>query len=187
MFEVKGDLSSVHIGDFGLSAQTELNFQLPLYSKCGTLLYMAPEMFQNRHYTKSVDVWSVGVILYRILAGGRFPFTKEELEVLFQQKDQNIDYIFKDLKCSDSCMNLLSRFLMVDPLKRYPAHLALCHPFLTEEDKAPPLMLYEVEKAFEVKTQIQTVILPLQAYEILDHETRPRQAQTNRDSASNSI
>eukprot|EP01052_Picozoa_sp_SAG31_P071524 SAG31_NODE_30443_length_381_cov_0.734043_2_plen_54_part_00 len=35
-----------------------------LQSKCGTPVYMAPEMLQNHPYTELVDVWAAGIILY---------------------------------------------------------------------------------------------------------------------------
>ena len=38
---------------------------------CGTKKYMAPEVFSNlQEYTKSVDVWAIGIILYEILSQG---------------------------------------------------------------------------------------------------------------------
>lgn len=41
--------------------------------QCGTLIYMAPEVANNQDYTKSVDVWSIGIIMYVILTGGKHP------------------------------------------------------------------------------------------------------------------
>jgi calcium/calmodulin-dependent protein kinase I len=40
---------------------------------CGTLIYMAPEVASNHEYTKSVDIWSLGIIMYVILTGGKHP------------------------------------------------------------------------------------------------------------------
>jgi serum/glucocorticoid-regulated kinase 2 len=37
---------------------------------CGTLIYMAPEVAFNGEYTKCVDIWSLGIIMYKILTGG---------------------------------------------------------------------------------------------------------------------
>jgi serine/threonine protein kinase len=36
---------------------------------CGSPLYMAPEIYQNNGYTESVDIWSLGIILYEMLTG----------------------------------------------------------------------------------------------------------------------
>jgi calcium/calmodulin-dependent protein kinase I len=34
---------------------------------------MAPEVASNHEYTKSVDIWSLGIIMYVILTGGKHP------------------------------------------------------------------------------------------------------------------
>ena len=64
----------VVIGDFGLS-----NFLLPgqlLRTHCGSPEYTAPEVIlqSSRDFTKEVDIWSCGVVLYTMIAG-RLPFT----------------------------------------------------------------------------------------------------------------
>ena len=53
---------NVKIGDFGLAA----GLQSPgdrVFERCGTLKYMAPEVFQREGYDQSVDLWSLGVIM----------------------------------------------------------------------------------------------------------------------------
>ena len=75
------DLTSLKLVDFGLSAQNFDNFEDSNY--CGTYLYMAPEQIEKRLYSKEVDVWSVGIILYMLLNEGKHPFyTKGESKTL---------------------------------------------------------------------------------------------------------
>ena len=42
--------------------------------QCGTITYMAPEViYLNHEYTKSVDIWATGIIMYEVLTGGKHP------------------------------------------------------------------------------------------------------------------
>ncbi|CAH2245440.1 serine threonine- kinase N2 [Pelobates cultripes] len=67
------------ITDFGLSKQG-MGFIDRTNSFCGTLEYMAPEIFERKPYTRSVDWWSLGVVIYVMLCG-RFPF-KEAFSII---------------------------------------------------------------------------------------------------------
>lgn len=70
---------TVKIGDFGLAKIVgEASFTTTL---CGTPSYVAPEILadnRTRKYTKAVDIWSLGVVLYICLCG--FPPFSEELK-----------------------------------------------------------------------------------------------------------
>ena len=37
---------------------------------CGTLLFMAPEVAFKKDYSKSVDNFAIGIIMYMLLTGG---------------------------------------------------------------------------------------------------------------------
>lgn len=43
----------------------------------GTPAYLAPEVLRNKGYNRSLDMWSVGVIIYVSLSG-TFPFNEDE-------------------------------------------------------------------------------------------------------------
>lgn len=39
---------------------------------CGTPEYIAPELLESRGYTKTVDWWTLGVLIYEMLVGDAF-------------------------------------------------------------------------------------------------------------------
>ena len=45
---------------------------------CGTLSFMAPEVARGKQYTKSVDIWAVGIIMHLILTGGKHPIYERD-------------------------------------------------------------------------------------------------------------
>ena len=52
MFAKEGDLETVKLVDFGLSARYNGKFSTTLTEKCGTATYMAPEVFSKYQYSK---------------------------------------------------------------------------------------------------------------------------------------
>lgn len=41
-----------------------------LQNQCGTLPYIAPEVLEKPHFAEPADIWSCGIILVALLAGG---------------------------------------------------------------------------------------------------------------------
>lgn len=81
------DLSTIKIADFGLSAKYDHVSFITLDQHCGTLIFMAPEVASKKEYSKSVDIWSTGIIMYMLLTGGSHP--------LFTSKDDAESYKMK--------------------------------------------------------------------------------------------
>lgn len=65
----------VRLGDFGHSLLVEDKDDRSRLR--GTLAYMAPEVFRDRFYGERSDIYSVGIMLYCLLNGGRYPFAEE--------------------------------------------------------------------------------------------------------------
>lgn len=63
---------SYKIGDFGIS-KTLNSSVITVRSQKGTMMYMAPEVIRGQSYDGKVDVYSLGIMLYRYLNGFRFP------------------------------------------------------------------------------------------------------------------
>ena len=61
-----GGIGRVKIADFGLSKVIWNNDTL---TPCGTVGYAAPEVIRDQKYSKSVDMWAIGCVLYTMLCG----------------------------------------------------------------------------------------------------------------------
>lgn len=60
------------LGDFGIAKTMEKT--TGGMSKKGTYKYMAPEVFRGEEYDLTVDIYSLGIVLYSLLNGNRGPF-----------------------------------------------------------------------------------------------------------------
>ncbi|MDR0273228.1 MAG: serine/threonine protein kinase [Clostridiales bacterium] len=60
------------LGDFGIARTIEKAGSG--LSKKGTYTYMAPEIYKGGGYGSSVDIYSLGIVMYRLLNGNRAPF-----------------------------------------------------------------------------------------------------------------
>lgn len=52
MFGKQKDINSLKIIDFGMSAKYNDKESVALTEKCGTAIYMAPEIFESYQYSK---------------------------------------------------------------------------------------------------------------------------------------
>jgi serine/threonine-protein kinase len=60
------------LGDYGTARA--LNSDATALSRKGTFNYMAPEIYNNQPADSRVDIYSLGLVLYRLLNGNRLPF-----------------------------------------------------------------------------------------------------------------
>lgn len=68
---------NLKISDFGLATIYRIQSKERLLEKkCGTLPYVAPEALVRAYYAEPADVWSCGIILVALLAGGKCPPVK---------------------------------------------------------------------------------------------------------------
>ncbi len=71
------------ITDFGL-AKDKIESATKTTSFCGTAEYMAPEIVLKMPYTRAVDWWSFGAMIYEMLTGLP-PFYTTDKEKLFKR------------------------------------------------------------------------------------------------------
>ncbi len=82
------DAGYVKIGDYGLSKHMGISQHSGQTASVGTAHYMAPEIGSGR-YTRQVDIYALGVMLYEMLVG-RLPFTGSSLQevIIRQMRDE---------------------------------------------------------------------------------------------------
>ncbi|KAG0643275.1 kinase-like domain-containing protein [Tuber brumale] len=128
----------VKIGDFGISKRILAQDTTTLHTQVSTRIYGAPEVLgldsnsETSEYTNSVDIWSLGCVVYELLAGtklfssegqvfryyiGKFPFPEEKLKVLSPPID-------------DIGVSFLQPMLATQPEDRPTASSALGHVWL---------------------------------------------------------
>ncbi|KAA1466271.1 Pkinase-domain-containing protein [Dentipellis sp. KUC8613] len=131
-----GGIGRVKIADFGLS---KVVWNEETMTPCGTVGYTAPEIVKDERYSKSVDMWALGCVLYTLLCGFP-PFYDESINVL-TEKVANGYYTFLSPWWDDisaQAKDLITHLLCVDPAQRYTIDEFLVHPWCTAAPAPPP-------------------------------------------------
>jgi len=115
---------------------------------CGTVGYTAPEIVKDERYSKSVDMWALGCVLYTLLCGFPRELTSVRLELTIAFYDESINVLTEKVArgyytflspwwddISDSAKDLVSHLLCVDPAQRYTIDEFLAHPWMKEVPK----------------------------------------------------
>lgn len=130
-----GGIGQIKIADFGLS---KIVWDNQTMTPCGTVGYTAPEIVKDERYSKSVDMWALGCVLYTLLCGFP-PFYDESIEVLTEKVAKG-QYTFLSPWWDDiskSAQDLISHLLCVDPEKRFTIREFLAHPWIRESGPTP--------------------------------------------------
>ena len=128
----------VKLGDFGISKQIQPQATTALHTQVSTRIYAAPEVLgldsncETSVYTNSVDIWSLGCVMYELLVGirlfasetqvslyffGKLPFPEDELKGLSPPTD-------------GAGISLLKSMLAIQPEDRPTAAGALANEWL---------------------------------------------------------
>ncbi|XP_037376604.1 ribosomal protein S6 kinase alpha-2 isoform X2 [Talpa occidentalis] len=132
-----GNPESIRICDFGFAKQLRAENGL-LMTPCYTANFVAPEVLKRQGYDAACDIWSLGILLYTMLAGFT-PFangpddTPEEILAKigsgkYALSGGNWDSI------SDAAKDVVSKMLHVDPQQRLTAVQVLKHPWIVNRE-----------------------------------------------------
>lgn len=121
------DFPQVKLCDFGFARIIgEKSFRR---SVVGTPAYLAPEVLRNKGYNRSLDMWSVGVIVYVSLSG-TFPFNEDED---INEQIQNAAFMYPPnpwKEISSEAIDLINNLLQVKQRKRFTVDKSLSHVWL---------------------------------------------------------
>lgn len=101
----------IKIADYGL-CKPDMWYGKTTNTFCGTPEFMAPEILREQHYTRAVDWWAFGVLLYQMLLG-KSPFRGED-------EDEVFNAILTDeplfpIQMASEAVGLLESLLTKDP------------------------------------------------------------------------
>eukprot|EP00158_Paraphelidium_tribonemae_P007177 Partr_v1_DN28139_c2_g1_i3_m55245 putative serine threonine-protein kinase len=118
------------ISDFGLVTFVEACDTIENYA--GTPLYMAPEVVRRNGYSQQCDIWSLGIILYEMLASVKGFVSSSDLHNMF--KEHRIDYPELWWRgISEPAQHLTTLLLRYNPAERATASEALRHEWLIDD------------------------------------------------------
>jgi len=101
---------------------------------CGTINYVAPEIFLGKSYNAKTDIFSLGVILFFMIRG-ELPFSHQVKEVVIrniikENYEMDSDEFF--LNVSEDCKDLIRRMLKMKPVERIDIDSCLEHPWIVQ-------------------------------------------------------
>ena len=134
---------NIKLADFGWSNYLDSsNSKRSTY--CGTLDYLAPEMADSSHkHDHRVDIWSVGVLTYEMLAGyAPFSLRKptdnpDDVEHEIKQKIISSKFNFPST-FPPLAKDLVKKILMIRPDDRLSLTAILEHPWIVQMNKNSP-------------------------------------------------
>ncbi|CAH0486847.1 unnamed protein product [Peronospora farinosa] len=159
------DDASIKLADFGF-AKTVTPNDSGLVTTCGTPGYVAPEILEGTSYGKPVDIWSIGVITYILLAGYP-PFHDDSQPVLFQKIRKGKYYYDSPYwdNVSTNAKEFISKMLVVNPKDRATAQELMQHKWITGTDVATvPLTSALTElRRFHARKKFKAAVHSVQA------------------------
>lgn len=155
----KQDPKTIKLCDFGFAKQIRAENGL-LMTPCYTASWVAPEVLLEQGYDKACDIWSLGVLLYTMLAGYTPFATANEnspKKILQRIGSGRVDMSSGNWKnISFQAKDLVQKMLHADPKRRINISDVLAHIWITDRDKLPTNKLSHGE-ARSIKENVKRV------------------------------
>jgi len=114
---------SFKLGDFGIAK--EKSSDAMSMTAIGTFKYIAPEVVKREKYGQTVDIYSLGIVLYRLLNNNRLPFLNPNGQISYQDdrlavdKRINGEQMPQPVGASPEMADVILRACQYEPAKRY--------------------------------------------------------------------
>ena len=132
---VINDNNEIKLCDF--SYCTEINKPISTIINFNKLEYTPPEIIREQPYDQSIDIWTIGVLLYELLHGYS-PFGNSEninSDEIIRNIIINKFIIDEKLNLSNECIDLINKLLEFDSEKRIKIQQILVHPWILKNSK----------------------------------------------------
>lgn len=141
------------LADFGLATKVLKNNLARSF--CGTAEYLAPEMLQGKGHDHTVDLWTLGILLYEMLVGIPPFFHKNKPQMFYLIQEAEVTYpdpVKHKINVSAKAQSLINKLLSKEKDKRIGSRKGmaeiLAHPFfegldidaLINKQLVPPYM-----------------------------------------------
>jgi len=103
------------------------------YLSRGTREYIAPEILKKESHNHQVDLYSLGIMLYRIVYG-KFPF-KSESELEIYKEHIECEFVFPERDYSKELVEVIKKLLEKNPVNRYDNSLQVLRNIKTGVDQ----------------------------------------------------
>ena len=127
------------LGDFGIAKNLEKTRSM--YSQKGTYTYMAPEIYQGRNYGSNVDIYSLGILLFRLLNNNRIPFTDPNKQMIgYEERKEALNLRMRGEQLPAPCnadaamTEVILKACAYDPQERYQKAEELQSALLAVQD-----------------------------------------------------
>jgi len=118
----RSDKGIYKLGDFGIAR--DMRAGMGSLSHKGTENYMAPEVYLGKKYTSNIDIYALGIVLYKLLNRNRLPFMNEEkltagsVERAFQKRNTG-EELPKPMEAPDTLYEIIKKMCAYNPNERF--------------------------------------------------------------------
>ena len=162
----RNDKGVYKLGDFGIAK--DMSASVGSLSYKGTENYMAPEVYMGKQYNATIDIYALGIVLYKLLNKNRLPFMSQEkltsasIEKAFQKRNTG-EPLPKPMQASEAIYEVIKKMCAYRPEDRFQT-AAEAKKALTEYKRTDS---EELEAVLDISNKTRKLV----GTEISDKET----------------